>query len=217
MTLVVVIAILGSLALTPLAKAVAWRFDAVSHPDGGRNRHERPTALWGGSAVYLAVILGVAASYGPIPGTYNTVVLLAAVGMSGGLLCLLGIYDDRYDMRARWKLVGQVLCTLPVVLAGCCVQRVWAFGIEYELGYFSVPFAVAWLVLGINAMNLLDGMDGLASTVGIMISVAVAAIAAGHGNPEAMLAALALAGALAGFLVYNLPRREYTSEIAAAW
>jgi len=205
MTLVVALAFVGSLLLTPLAKTLAWRFGAVSWPDGDRRLHARPTALWGGSAVYLAVLLGVAASYGPFPGTFNTVVLLSAVGVSTGMLCLLGCYDDRCEMRALWKLSGQIVSTLPVILVGCCIQRVVLFGYCVDLGWLGVLFTMGWLVLGINAMNLLDGMDGLASTIGITISVAVAFVASIHGNSEAALMAVALAGALAGFLAHNLP------------
>lgn len=205
MTLVITIAIVGSLLLTPLARMLAWRFNAVSWPDGDRRLHTQPTALWGGSAVYLAVALGVAASYGPFPGTFNAMVLLTAVGLSTGMLCLLGCYDDRHEMRAHWKLFGQILSTLPVVLVGCYVQRIVLLGYCIDLGWLGVLFTMGWLVLGINAMNLLDGMDGLASTIGIAISVVAAVIAGIQGNAEATLLALALAGALAGFLVYNLP------------
>lgn len=205
MTLVVVMAIAGSLALTPLAKALAWKCDAVSWPDGKRRLHARPTPLWGGSAVYLAVLLGVAASYRMVPGTFNAMLLLSALGLSGGMLCLLGCYDDRYEIRARWKLLGQVLSTLPVVLVGCYIQRLVIFGYCIELGWLGIPFTIGWLVIGINAMNLLDGMDGLASVIGIAISSIVAVVAATHGHAELVLLALALAGALAGFLAYNLP------------
>ena len=205
MTLVVAIAVAASLVLTPLAKAMAWKFDAVSWPDGDRRLHARPTALWGGSAVYVAVLLSVVGSYRMVPGTFNAVVLLSALGMSAGMLCLLGCYDDRYELRARWKLLGQIVCTLPVILAGCFVDRIILFGSSIELGWLGIVFTMGWLVLGTNAMNLLDGMDGLASVVGIVISVAVVVMTASQGFSEVTLLALALAGALAGFLVYNLP------------
>ncbi len=205
MTLVVVIAIAASLAMTPLAKALALRFDAVSHPDGNRKLHVRPTPLWGGSAVFFAVIAAVTASYRVVPGTLSTMILLLAVGLSAGMLCLLGCYDDRHEMRARHKLLGQIVSTLPVVIVGCYIERIMLFGYTLELGWLGILATVGWLVLGINAMNLLDGMDGLASAVGIVISVAIALVSLVHGTPEAMLPALALAGALAGFLTYNLP------------
>jgi len=203
--LVVLVAIAGSLLLTPLVGALAWKCDAVCRPDGKRKLHARPTPLWGGSAVYCAAILGVTITYKIMPGTYHTMVLLMALGGSAGLLGLLGCYDDRYDMRARWKLVGQIVATLPVVLAGFYITRLELFGYYTYFGWIGMPLTMGWLVLGINAMNLLDGMDGLASTVGIAISAAVAVIAGIQGQEVSLLLALALAGGLVGFLVYNLP------------
>ena len=203
--LVVLVAIAGSLLLTPLAGALAWKCDAVCRPDGKRKLHTRPTPLWGGSAVYCGTVLGVTITYKIMPGTFDTMVLLIALGGAAGLLGLLGCYDDRYDMRARWKLVGQIIATLPVVLAGFYVTQLELFGHHANLGWLGMPLTMGWMVLGINAMNLLDGMDGLASTVGIAISAAVAVIAGVHGQPVALLLALALAGGLVGFLVYNLP------------
>ena len=203
--LVVLVAIAGSLLLTPLVGALAWKCNAVSRPDGKRKLHARPTPLWGGGAVYFAAIFGVAVTYKVMPATYDTMVLLTALGASAGLLGLLGCYDDRYDMRARWKLVGQIAATLPVVLAGCYITRLEMFGHGLESGWLGILFTIGWLVLGINAMNLLDGMDGLASTVGIVISIAIAVIAGIQGQEVALLLALALAGGLVGFLVYNLP------------
>ncbi len=210
MTLAVVIAIAITLAMTPVAKKLAWKFDAVARPDGKRKRHARPTPLWGGGSVYLAVLLSVTLAYyfyfrGSNIGIPSLPALPAALALSAGLLCVLGCYDDLFDMRARWKLIGQILSIIPIIIAGGCVHRLVILGCSVELGMMGIVFTIGWLVLGINALNLLDGMDGLASTVGIGISIGVAAIAATHGHTAAMLLALALAGSLAGFLVYNLP------------
>ena len=205
MTFVVAIALACSLALTPFAGMLAWKFDAVSRPDGNRRLHRQPTPLWGGSAVYLGAVLGVVLSYKLVPGTTSAMVLLVALGASTGMLGLLGCYDDCYDMRANRKLLGQILATLPVVLAGGHIHQLVLFGFTFELGWWGVPLVMGWYVLGINAMNLLDGMDGLASTVGIAVAVGAACIAHFQGNAEATLLALALAGGLAGFLVHNIP------------
>ncbi len=205
MTLVVLTALAAALSLTPLAWKLAWRFGAVSQPDGERRLHESATALWGGSAVYLAVLAGVAASYRTVPGTVNTVMLLGVLGLSGGMLCLLGCIDDYCEMRARWKLLGQIISTLPVILVGCYVERVDVMGWTIDFGVLGALGTLAYFVIAINSLNLIDGMDGLASTIGIVICIGVALISTVHGNPEAVLLALALAGALVGFLVYNLP------------
>ncbi len=202
---VIGVAIAGSLALTPLAKALAWKLDAVSRPDGNRKLHCRPTPLLGGGPVYLALLPGLIVAYWVAAGDGSIFSLPIALALSAGILCVLGCYDDLVDMRARWKLCGQIISTLPIVLAGGCIKGLVLFGYPIELGWWGVIFTIGWLVLGINALNLLDGMDGLASVIGIAIALAIALIAATQARPAVMLLALALAGALAGFLVYNLP------------
>jgi len=156
-------------------------------------------------AVYVALLAGllVAAAVVPDFGRFGS--FLGAMGVSAGLVCLLGCYDDLCDMRAEWKLAGQIAATLPLVLGGFWVDRLVLFGHTTHLGWLGIPWTVSWLVLGINAMNLIDGLDGLASTLGIIVSVAIAWTAVVQGVMVAALPALVLAGALAGFLVYNLP------------
>ena len=205
LTIAIAVAVAVSLALTPLAKAVALKFDVLSRPDGQRKLHPRPTPLLGGGSLYLALLLSVTVAYSMVVTKGITLSVPTALALSAGMLCVLGIYDDFRDMRPRWKLLGQVFSTLPIVLAGGYIERLVLFGYCVELGWVGIAFTMGWLVFGINALNLLDGMDGLASVVGIVISLAIAAIAASQSHPVVMVLALALAGALAGFLVYNLP------------
>lgn len=205
LAIVIAIAIAVSLALTPLAKALAWKFDILSRPDGQRKLHSRPTPLLGGGSLYLAFLLSATVAYSVVVTKGITLSVPTALAMSAGMLCVLGIYDDFCDMNARWKLFGQVFSTLPIVLAGGYIERLFLFGYCIELGWVGIAFTMGWLVFGINALNLLDGMDGLASVVGMAISLAIAAIAASQDHAAVMVLALALAGALAGFLVYNLP------------
>ncbi len=200
---IVVTSAVCSLAATPLVARLAWGFDAVSRPDGSRRLHGQATPLWGGLAVYLGAILGVAVAWLLYPTTFAG--LLTPLGLSTGILCLLGLWDDHRILPARWKLLGQVAATLPIVLFGLYPERVMLFGVPIEFGWFGAVCTVLWLLLGINALNLIDGMDGLASVIGIVISASVAVIAGLRGNLQVMLLSLALAGGLAGFLVYNLP------------
>ena len=85
------------------------------------------------------------------------------------------------------------------------VSQLAIFGYVLKIGWLGIPWMIGWLILGINALNLLDGVDGLASLMGIIIAVAIGVIAAGQGRSEVMLLAFVLAGALGGFLVHNLP------------
>jgi UDP-GlcNAc:undecaprenyl-phosphate GlcNAc-1-phosphate transferase len=196
----------ASLLLTVTVRAVARRWGIVDHPDGKRKLHEKPVPLWGGVAVYLAVVLGLVVAAcgksgaGPEQANLATVVIVAA-----GVVCLFGSVDDTWCLNSRHKLLLQVAAVLPVVLLGYSVDRVVAFGYPIHLGWFGVPLTVAWLVGCINALNLLDGMDGLASIVGLVTAAMLAIIAINMGNHHVAVIAVVLAGALVGFLVFNLP------------
>jgi UDP-GlcNAc:undecaprenyl-phosphate GlcNAc-1-phosphate transferase len=210
--LIFVVALATSLALTPLARWLALRLGAVDRPDGKRKLQKEPVPRWGGVAVYVALVaalVGVQWTATELPQGFAG--LAWAVGVSAGFVCLLGCVDDRWELRSRRKLVLQIVSVLPVALAGWmpgginAVDSVMLFGRQLPLGWLGVPLAVVWLVGCINALNLLDGMDGLASVVGLSTAAILAIIATSLGHAHVALAAMGLAGALLGFLAYNLP------------
>ncbi|MHB8900878.1 MAG: MraY family glycosyltransferase [Thermoguttaceae bacterium] len=205
MGLLLAVAILTSFYLTPVAMQLAWRYGAVSRPDGYRKRHRRPTPAWGGVAVNASILVGLGLSCVLVPHPDSDRPFFAALASSIVALAVLGCYDDLFDMRAGAKLAGQFLAVLPLIAVGAYVERFTLFGLPIELGWFGIPWTAAWMVLGINALNLIDGMDGLASTIGITIAVAVGAIAAVNGSTDVVIIAVVLAGALGGFLPHNLP------------
>ncbi len=196
----------ASLFLTAAVRAVARRWDIVDHPDGKRKLHKKAVPLWGGVAVYLAVVLGlVVAAYSRLGASPDLANLATVVIVAAGIVCLFGSIDDCWCLSSRRKLLLQVAAVLPVVALGYSVDRIVAFGYPINLGWFGVPLTIAWLVGCINALNLLDGMDGLASIIGLLTAVMLAIIATSMGNPHVAVIAVILAGALAGFLVFNLP------------
>ncbi len=205
MGLLLAITILSSFYLTPVAMRLAWKHGAVSRPDGYRKKHSRPTPEWGGLAVNATVLVGIGLSFLLVPIQPTCTPFMAALSASIVLLCLLGCYDDLFDMRAGFKLAGQLLAIVPLIAVGAYAERFTLFGYSVELGWLGVPWTVAWIVLGINALNLIDGMDGLASTVGITVAATIAVAAGLAGNTHVALIAVVLAGALGGFLAHNLP------------
>ncbi len=161
--------------------------------------------MWGGIAVYLALVLGLFVARWLLPGMETLGELSTAVMLASGFVCLLGCVDDSWDLNGRFKLLLQIISVLPIVASGYYVDRVVAFGVPIHFGWLGVPLTVLWLVGCVNALNLLDGMDGLASVVGLSAAIIMAIIAATDGHPEVATVAMVLAGALAGFLAYNLP------------
>jgi UDP-GlcNAc:undecaprenyl-phosphate GlcNAc-1-phosphate transferase len=197
------------LAVTPLARRLAIRGGLVDRPDGRRKIHARPVPLAGGLAVFVSATTAVAAGLA-VPGPLRAHAAREAGGLLGLLLaaavtCAVGVADDRGRLRGRHKLLGQLAAAAVVIASGVVVRSVRLFGWGLDLGPLAAPFTAFLLLGAMNSLNLLDGMDGLLSSVGAILSLAVAVMAALGGHWPAAAVALALAGALLGFLRYNLP------------
>jgi UDP-GlcNAc:undecaprenyl-phosphate/decaprenyl-phosphate GlcNAc-1-phosphate transferase len=195
----------ASLLLTAVVRGIARRWNIVDRPDGCRKLHPRSTPLWGGVAVYGAAVFGLLAIRFFAGATHEFVDLSTAWFLAAGFVCFVGGVDDRFTLPPRLKLVLQIVSVLPIVLLGHHVDRVVAFGCPIELGWLGVPLTILWLVGCINALNLIDGMDGLASIIGLATAVMLGLIAASEGHAHVAVMAMVLAVSLAGFLVYNLP------------
>ena len=159
----------------------------------------------GGVAVYGATVLGLLAVHLGTGASVKFTAISTAWMLAAGFVCLVGSVDDCFNLPSRLKLALQILSVLPIVLSKYYIGRIVAFGCPIELGWLGIPLTVLWLVGCINALNLLDGMDGLASIVGLSTAAMLGLIAASQGQYHVAMMALALAAALAGFLVYNLP------------
>jgi UDP-GlcNAc:undecaprenyl-phosphate GlcNAc-1-phosphate transferase len=200
------------LILTPLVRALAARYGLVDCPDGRRKTHSQPTPVAGGLAILIAGTLAVAAAL-IVPGDLHdklwapaqTLWWLAGLLLAVLVISGLGLVDDCGYLRGRHKLAGQLLAAGILIAFGFVVEKIHIFSWDIELGLLAIPFTLFLLLGAINSLNLLDGMDGLLSTIGLIISLGMAAMAVlGERWPPAAVA-VALAGALAGFLVYNFP------------
>ncbi|HEY1785506.1 MAG TPA: MraY family glycosyltransferase, partial [Pirellulales bacterium] len=177
-----------------MARAVALRWGIVDCPDGRRKLQKRPVPLLGGMAVFAGWWLGLAitAALG-YPLRLPAAMPHAAVTLAA--LSLVGICDDAYNLRARWKLLAQILATLPIALSGCGLSQVACCGWTIDLGIWGPAATVLWLIVGINALNLIDGMDGMASLTGLCICLTAAALDMQSGGSHVGMFVLGLAGA----------------------
>ncbi len=202
-------AIVLSAVLTPLVRWLALRTGLVDAPDGYRKLHGRTVALGGGVAVFFAT--GLASAIALLAGLPWATRLsdqprvIMGVACGAWLICFIGLIDDRLQLRGRQKLLGQVVASMLVISGGVVIQELDVLGWHLELGLLAIPFTVAWLIGCVNALNLIDGVDGLATTVGVILSTTIAILAGLNGNlGEAAMGAI-LAGSLLGFLIYNWP------------
>ena len=206
MVIATAVTMLLSICLTALVRGLAKKWRIVDRPDAKRKLHQGRMPLWGGVAVYLAMVLGLlVASHLPHLAAPPLRKLVAALIPAAGLACFFGALDDLWQFSSRRKLILQFLAVLPVVAAGFWIDRIVVFGCPIALGWAGIPLTIVWLLGCINALNLIDGMDGLASLVGLSTAMMMGVIAASMGNNHVAVMAAVLAAALAGFLVYNLP------------
>ncbi len=199
-----------AVGLTPLVRLLASKIGLIDHPDGRRKLHLQPIALGGGIAVFLSAILGlVCANFASttlsaiVDGTQAS--FITGLLASSAFIVGVGLIDDRYHLRGRQKLLGQMIAVSILVASGLIVRQIQIFDLKIELGLLSIPFTMFWLLGAINALNLIDGLDGLASGVGVILSLAIAGIACMTGHDADAVIAMAMCGALLGFLIYNLP------------
>ncbi len=203
------VALLGSLLLTPLVRALALRWGMVDKPDEHRKLHGSAIPLGGGAAVLggfalaLAVVFLYSARWRDCFAADWP--FLIGLVLAAAVICFIGLLDDRYTLRGRQKLVGQTVTATVLICAGLLIEHVTIFSWHIDLGLLAVPFTLLWLVGATNALNLIDGVDGLAASVGIVLSLAVSIMATLTGHMTDALLAMAVAGSLVGFLVYNAP------------
>jgi UDP-GlcNAc:undecaprenyl-phosphate GlcNAc-1-phosphate transferase len=206
---VLVITAVGSFWLTPLAAWLARRLGAMDLPSA-RKVHQRPTPRLGGVAVVLGFCLPWAALYlleNPVSTTFqNYEKLLGALMLGTFSMLALGIYDDCKGADAAKKFAVQIAVAIGLWFGGIRIERLdnpWGQDPWLLAWWASLPLTVLWIVGVTNAINLLDGIDGLVTGVTACISLSLAVISALSGNVMVTLLTLALAGSCLGFLPHN--------------
>lgn len=209
---VFLMALTAGTILTSFMLRLSMRWGAVDRPDGDLKQHSRATATLGGIPLFLALVGTVlwlkTAGTSFLPGAIGWLDWdLAQAGLLvGGLIILLmGVRDDLCHVMPRNKLIFQILAALVVVASGLVVTRCGFFDVfELPLGLLAVPFTLFWLVGSCNAFNFIDGMDGLATGIGVVISLLLAVLGFLTGEYNAAMLSMALAGALSGVLFFNV-------------
>jgi UDP-GlcNAc:undecaprenyl-phosphate GlcNAc-1-phosphate transferase len=206
-------AFIVSLIYTPLVRRYAIKRGFVDQPDGRRKIHTNSVALGGGYVILVSTLIGVASTscsaWYFFPG--QTVAAIPNAGSLAGLalaaivLCLAGLVDDRSGMRGGVKLLWQIAAASLVIFVGdgLSIGRMDIFGFTTEFGLVGVLFTFLWLLGAVNSVNLIDGIDGLASTIGLICSMTLGVMAIMTNHLVDAVIAFSMAGALLGFLRFN--------------
>jgi UDP-GlcNAc:undecaprenyl-phosphate GlcNAc-1-phosphate transferase len=139
---------------------------------------------------------------------HDHLTLWLGLALASIFICGVGILDDRGYLRGRYKLLGQLVAIGILINAGLVVETIGIASIQENpipLGIWSIPFTAFFLLGAINSLNLLDGMDGLLSTVALIVTLAFAGMSVMGDKWFTACVAVTIAGALLGFLRYNLP------------
>lgn len=200
--------LLGRIAVR-LVRRVALAAGFVDNPDRRRKLQETPIPLGGGIAVWAAAWLGWGICWlgrsWETGGLGDGAWFYLSLAIASFLTLVVGVVDDRRGLRGGHKLAGQVAAAAILVVLGTRIDALGGFGYSVELGRLAYPVTVFWIILVINAFNLIDGMDGFCGGVGLVACLAIAFLSYASGRVGDALIALAIAGALAAFLRDNLP------------
>ena len=195
-------AALVALISTPVVRSLAFRVGAVDVPKDNRRMHNHPIPRMGGLAIFLGFILSVLIF---VPLTSE----LRGMLLGGVVIVILGILDDIFALPALPKFFVQIGAALIAVLHGNRIEflsnpNIFSSESYWELGWLAIPITVLWIVGITNAVNLIDGLDGLACGVSTISSMTLLVIALVMEEPDVALLMGALSGACIGFLPYNL-------------
>lgn len=208
-----------STLLTPVVRWMALRYGWVANP-GGRNVHTTPTPRVGGIAMFFAFVvpLGLLVVFSPevralASDEANTPRIGALFAGAVAMFCV-GLVDDLKGLRASHKLVTHVLVG---ALAWACGFRIDGVELPFigslSMGIFSLPITVIWIAGIINAVNLIDGLDGLAAGVVFFASVTNFVVAMISGEPLVAAWMVVVLGSVFGFLFYNFnPARIFMGD-----
>lgn len=197
---------LGTLLVTPGVKRLAAWAGAMDRPNA-RKVHKVPTPLWGGLGVFAAYVFAVATVLAIFPEARDArgASQLLGVFIGSCMIVAIGMIDDRFNMAAKVKLVGQLATAGAMFHFGVRIDYMSLpfFGFFYLTDLQSLALTTFWIVGITNAVNLLDGLDGLVAGVALGSSLVFLVVSAVNGQWMVVLVMAALAGCTLGFLRYN--------------
>ena len=195
--LTLIVCFVLSILITPLIKKFALVIGATDQPNK-RKVHQIIMPRLGGLAIFISFMTGILILK-PVNASSSAILIGCLI------IVITGICDDMFELSAKYKLIGQLAAALTVVFLGD-LQVIFInlpFGGQLEFGFLSVPFTILWIVGITNAINLIDGLDGLAAGVSSIALITISGMALIQGNFYVVSVGLILLASTLGFLIYN--------------
>jgi len=219
-----VLSAIACAAVTPLVRRMAFAVGVFDEPDEDRRVHAHPTPRLGGIAIYIGfmlslfTVLNLALTHTSEIRKYlgnQDLAHLIGLLFGGTLMLGVGLWDDIMTMSPRRKFLAQLaVAAIAVVLYGFTIVdvRLPTFG-YLDLAWFAIPFSLFWYLGMVNAINFLDGLDGLAAGVTLIASITLILVSLWHNQYLVAITMCALAGSTAGFLPFNYnPARIFMGD-----
>jgi UDP-GlcNAc:undecaprenyl-phosphate GlcNAc-1-phosphate transferase len=206
-------ALIISVIITPFIIKLAFRIGALDIPRDNRRVHKTPVPLIGGLAIYLSFALTVLI-FLPLSRT------IAGLLAGGTFIMIAGLIDDVHPLKPRMKLVLQIIASIIPVYFGITIKFVTnpfdrITGMS-DIGWFTVPATIFWIVGVTNAFNLTDGLDGLAAGIACISCITLFIVSILNGRMIAAMMTAALAGSTIGFIPYNFnPAKIFMGDTGA--
>lgn len=201
---------------TPLVKSLAYKIGAIDVPKDDRRMHKVPIPRLGGLAIFLSFLLAVLV-FADIDRQMQGILLGAVV------IVIVGVLDDIMALRALPKLIAQIVAAGIAAYHGCVIQfvsnpNVFSESTYVNLGWVSVPLTIIWIVAITNAVNFIDGLDGLAVGVSAISTATLIVIALMVSEINIAIILCGLFGACLGFIPYNMnPAKIFMGDTGATF
>lgn len=185
---------------TPLAQRVAFRYGLLDQPDGKLKKHAQPVPYMGGVIVYFSFISPISLAF-----AFNQQLL--GILFASSILLLVGLFDDFKALTPGIKFLFQVVVTYILLKSGIVIDLIF-FPHWLDLG-----LSFLWILTVINALNIIDIMDGLAASIGVLSTLTIFIISLYTGDFLISILAISLAATLLAFLKFNWePARIYLGD-----
>ena len=190
-----------SFLMCPLVKSFAYKIGAIDVPKDNRRMHKKPVPRLGGLAIFMGFMVSILL-FASIDHEMQGILLGAVI------IVVLGVVDDMTPLRAYFKFFVQIVAALVAVFHGVVIEtlsnpNIFSQSPYWNLGWIAIPVTVLWIVGITNAVNLIDGLDGLAcgvSTISALTMLVIALLVSESGVAVIMAS---LVGACLGFMPYN--------------
>lgn len=191
-----VLAGLIAFTTTPAVSVLAYKIGAIDVPRDNRRMHKKPTPRIGGLAIFAGFVIATLVFCEVRPE-------LIAIWLGGLVIVAVGVIDDIFRINAWIKLAAQIGVAMIAVSQGVVVEFVNFFGTYISFGAFAVPITVLWIVGLTNAINLIDGLDGLACGVSAICSLSLLLVMILKGEFYVAILTAVVVGSCIGFLPFN--------------